>query len=258
MDSLPVELIQNIIRDHLPRGDQLTFSLVSKQLRAITLGDALSAINMKGSGAVNKWGDLSDDSKNRIQTHCCSLSCTITDDIECGSDKHYQTFFTQYLAKFVKLTSLRLAGVPLADSKLIDDIRPHIKELILDDCLFTLNGFPALVSNFPELTHLTLSKVRHRGLLNPDPEAPPPRPNLSTETWRKISIVDSSRYIFPILNCIFSVPWDEVSIFEGIDSETLPTQCFIDRAGGKLKRLDLQENVQCTYRDRPTIFPWEC
>ena len=257
MDLLPVESIQDIIRC-LPQNDQLTFSLLSKRLRVIGLDVALKTIKMNGWKAVYDWDRLLDYFKEVVMGCCCSLSCTI-DNIGSSdprkSGDYYANFFTQHLNGFGELTSLHLIAVHLDAHQLIliKDSQPHITELTLNNCLSTLDGFAMLINNFPKLTHLTLINIGHHSI--PDEKLPP---HLPAQSPRKLIIADFNRGSVPILNWIFSEPWDGVSVLEGKNTPRMATQHFIESASANVRDLDLQENLLCTYRDRPMIPPWEC
>ena len=256
MNLLPVELVQDIIR-YLPRGEQLTFSLLSKRSRAVGLDVALSTINMNGQNAVDGWPSLSDDFKKLVVGRCRSLSCTINNIRARSLDPHdnrryYANFSTQHLSDFEQLTSLHLVAVHLNDRQLINSIQPHIKELKLDNCSSTLNGFATLINNFPELTHLTLINIKYHQI-----QHELVAPHLPPQSLRKLFIADVSLDIgfFRLLDWIFSVPWDDVSVLEGKGTRRLKTQQFIGRASANVKRLDLQENLCHPYRERRMILP---
>ena len=247
------------VAEYLPQKDKRNLRAVSSFWRDIISGGGLGIICINGEKAVKELllAPDSEFSKWIEQIPFHSLSCRI-DNLERGSDAYFHTFFTHRFPKFKHLTSLRLAAVYLDDHQLIKDSQPHIKELKLDNCYSTLNGFAMLVNNFPELTHLTLINIGHRPI--PHEEVPPLRFNLLPQSPRKLSIGDFSMDSFPILDWIFSVPWDEVSVLKGKKTLRLGTQHFIDRASANVKRLDLQENYmpRRTYRDHPTIVPREC
>ena len=254
-----MELIQDIIR-YTSRDDQLAFSLLSKKLRVIGLDAALATctVDINGWKAVEEWQSLSDDFKNLVMGRCRSLSCTINNIPGRNSGKggdNCANFFTQHWDQFKRVTSLGLATVYLANSKLIYGVQPRIKELTLVDCLYTLDGLATLVNTFPELTHLTLINITHSSSRNK--KVPPLLPTVSPDSGRKLSIGDFTPGSFPVLNWILSVPWDDVSVLEGkkTSGHGLEIQDFIDGASANVKCLDLQEKLCCTYRDRPVILP---
>ena len=210
-----MELAQEIIQ-YLPQKDQFTLWLVSEFWRRVTPDDVFTAIDMNGCEAAIGWLGLPDNFKNRIMNCCRSLSCEI-DNIEHRSNTPFHTFFTKDLHGFKQLTSLRLAAVYLDDYQLIKDSQPQIKDLTLDNCHSTLEGFATLVNNFPELTHLTLINIIHLPIQQE--KVPPPLFNSPSQSPRKLSLVTSSLDSAPILKWTLSGRWDKVSVLRGNDWE---------------------------------------
>ena len=254
-----MELIQEIA-EHLPREDQLALSMVSKSLRAATLPVVSRTIN-----ATDKTVRKVDKAPKWLTEGVRSIFYRVGSDsgsLYSGSD--YGTFLTRDLNKFPHLTSLHLAlKFQYLDSELILHLQgvEELTDLTLEECGVTSKGFATLVK-FPKLTRLTLLNVEHHmsepspfsGLPSPSSGLPTPSPRRPP---RELSIADFS-YAVLLLDIIFSVSWDEVSILSGHLGVKLATRLFIDYASSNLKRLELQENIICTYRDRPVILPWEC
>ena len=252
VDQLPVKWIQKIV-ELLPRKDQLALSMVSKYFRAVTL-PVFHTINITGIkvtkvGEVPKW--LMD---NYVHSILYRVDRTFS---QFGKYDH-RTFLTQDLNKFKQLTSLHLAlELQCLDFKSIQHLR-HVRDLTLERCRVTSGGLATLVGS-PDLIHLTLINIHSKPHPGEEPSpssAPSPRPSP-----RKLSIAQFSCGGFDLLDVIFSVSWDRLSILSGDIVQKLTAIHFIDHANSNLECLELQENpiYGSTYRDCPAIpIPWEC
>ena len=251
VDQLPVELIQKIVQP-LPRKDQLALSMVSTYLRAATSPVVFHAINITGKKVENV-----DEVPKRLMEKCVrSIFYRVGPDtyqLYSGSD--YGTFLNRHLNNFPLLTSLHLA---LSFWPLDSELTKHlhcVQDLTLEECRVTSKGLATLVNSpSSRLTRLTLSNVKHCPGEEHSPSASPRR------SPRKLSIGKFSFYGFKLLDVIFSVSWDRLSILSGNIDHKLAAIHFIDHANSNLECLELQENlINSTYRDCPAIpIPWEC
>ena len=249
MYLIPAELSWKII-GYLPITDQLTLRAVSKYWKNFFGHEHFKTIYINSEEVVKYWLFLDSNTfrEEIMEKVVTSLCCRI------DNPEYFETFFTYKLDEFKILTSLRLARVNLdGNSSLIVKVQQHIKTLTLAHCCFTVNGFAKLVNHFPELTHLKLINISR----NTKKEQDPLPSNLPLKSGRMLSIADLSRNNVPILTWILLTQWDDVSVLEGQNIGRLETQYLIDRVSGNVKRLDLQENLCRTYRDRPIILPWE-